>query len=88
MPNINTKIFRHAKTREEKERLKSLFIQILPTLEMTLVPVLQELIEKSYESIEKEDLYNKPHALHFMSDQNGYRRAIKEVLNLIGDKNA
>lgn len=79
-------LFKSAVNEELRKKLREDYTACLPVMDMTLTLVIKTTIEKSYKKTESEDVYTKPEALAYLADQQGYRRAMKEILNLLGEK--
>lgn len=78
MANLPIVWTKHLKTKEEKENFESL-LRNSTIVASRLVTILREMDESK---VSRETDYDSPSWAYLQADQNGYRRAIQEVLKL------
>lgn len=77
------RLFAHIKDEDRREQLMAAFIGSKVLFDETLRRVLNKYIEESYANVDSTDTYDKPNMVAYIADQAGYRRALKEVLQLL-----
>jgi hypothetical protein len=76
-------LFSHIRDPEQREALVRAYDGCQRVLDETLRRIILKKIETSVQKEEQESLYDKPNAMAFVSDQLGYRRALREILALL-----
>jgi hypothetical protein len=77
------RLFAHIKNPDQRESLIAAYSGLSKLLDESLRKELNRLIAESRTKTEREDIYESPNMIALLADQQGYRRALERVLNLL-----
>lgn len=76
-------LFAHIKNHEQRDALINAYQGSKALFDETITRLILRKLKESYDQIDSEEVYKLPNHQAFLSDQAGYRRALKEVLKLL-----
>ena len=77
------RLFAHIRDKDQRESLINAYGSLKKILDESLRREVQRLLQESYDKCDSDKLYESPNMMAVLSDQNGYRRALKRVLTLL-----
>lgn len=78
-----SRLFAHIKDKEQRESLVAAYSGLKKLLDESLRKELNRLINESRIKTDSEEIYQTPNMIALLADQQGYRRALVKVLNIL-----
>lgn len=83
----NLRLFSHLPDGEERQALMNAWEGSSVLFDKTLRRIIELKLKESYDSIDSEAVYELQDRVGYLTDQCGYRRALKEILILLPTNN-
>jgi hypothetical protein len=84
---LNLRLFSHIKDEGERKAVMSAWEGSSVLFDKTLRKVLLDKLQESYDAIDSDAVYELPDRVGYLTDQCGYRRALKELIMLLPTNN-